>query len=274
MENIPGENSDQPTSEVKLHPAKAEHFRTLNEDTFFLQPDIRELFIENVDDGDDIQIGRNELFNNDIYLRCDYSGFDQKLSELKVSKAALNKNFLKYDTFLDQAPGQNEGMRKILFACWVAARMAQGIMGSPNDRMNDRTAHFMDNSIHIGNNLLTPLSQLKGKAACSEFACLAHYILRKFGIHSNVIVGAYSVDEDDKSVAHAYLVLEDGKIVYDPTHTSNQEKCWPLKAYSAEKPLTLENLKALPVKRIDEYETRGGKIRCTGLITKEERYYG
>jgi len=101
---------------------------------------------------------------------------------------------------------------------------------------------------------------------------MAHHILEKLGIQSSVVVGAFSENPKDQLAdRHTFLVLEGGKYVFEPTHTTQQECSWPPKVFTPETPLTVDSLRDMET---DESKPFGRKITCKDLITNEERIYG
>ncbi|MBU4299480.1 hypothetical protein KJ636_05575, partial [Patescibacteria group bacterium] len=70
---------------------------------------------------------------------------------------------------------------------------------------------------------------------------------------------------------HTFLVLKNGKYVFDPTHSAQQKDSWPPKVFIPETPLNVNSLRDMET---DDSKPFGRKITCTDLLTKEKRIYG
>lgn len=226
-----------------------------------------EFIIEEVKEGDDVLVGKG-LVDGNYYLRCDFSSFEEKLKVVTIEK--LEEFFIQAKKFEEQAPNLDENTRRLLHSCWRVARITKNMLGDLGSEFA-RNNSFNRFKVEGERFCIKPLSQCKGEAVCSEYTLMAHHILKKLGIESSIVVGAFSADPNDQLAdRHTFLVLEDGKLVFDPTHTATEKDCWPPKVFVPEKPLTLENLQDMSV----EGESFGHKIKCTDLLTKDIRIYG
>ncbi len=230
-----------------------------------------EFYIPHVVDGQDVLVGRG-LSDGDLYLRCDYSAFAETLSRFTPEK--LDKHFVAVGRFEQQAPELDEDTRKLLNACWGAARVTRNILGDVGSEINRNQSfdEYKGKTADGKKVCVKPLSRSHGTAVCSEYALMAHHILEKLGIQSSIVIGAFSKDpKDSLSDRHTFLVLEGGKYVFDPTHTAQQKDSWPPRVFVCEVPLTVESLRDMET---DDSKPFGRKIICKDLLTKEEVRYG
>lgn len=233
-----------------------------------LTPYDEEFFIENIKEGDDVLVGKG-FADGAYYLRCDFSSFEEKLADVTVER--LEEKFNQAKKLEEQAPDLDEKTRRLINACWRVTRITKNLLGDPGSEVvrNDSFSRFKVEGERLS---IKPLSQCKGEAVCSEYSFLAHHILKKLGVESSLIVGAFSADTNNLLTnRHTFLVLEGGQLVYDPTHSATEKDCWPPKVFTSEKPLTVENLEDMST---DEKGSFGHKIKCTDLLTKEVRIYG
>ena len=230
-----------------------------------------EFYIPKVLDGQDVLIGHN-LAHGQLYLRCDYASFAQRLKDITPEK--LGELFDRDGKLEGQAPALTEDIRKLVHACWRAGRITRKMLGDTasehrrSESFNDYAAKAKD-----GRNIcLKPLSECRGTSVCSEYALLAHHILDKLGIGSSIIVGAFADSPQDPLAGrHTYLVLRDGEYVFDPTQSAKQEDSWPPKVFLPEVPLTIKALKDLGT---EEDKPFGRKIICKDLLTATKNVYG
>ncbi len=260
MGKIQGNNPEQEKI-IKLNPVKKEA----------LTPYDEEFFIPHIAGGQDVLVGRG-LADGDFYLRCDFSAFAKKLKGITSEK--LEELFTAAGKLEQQAPDLDENTRRLLNACWRVARIVRNILGDVGSVFK-RNQSFSEHQTRTADGkkvCVKPLSKSQGLAVCSEYALMAHHVLKKLGVQSSIIVGAFSEDPKDPLAGrHTFLVLEGGKYVFDPTHTAQQKDSWPPKVFSPKVPLTVESLRDMET---DDSKPFGRKITCTDLLTKEERVYG
>ena len=246
---------------IELYPATKEALTAFNE----------EFFIPHVEDGQDVLIGRG-LLDGDFYLRCDFSTFAKKL--VSVTPEKLEELFTSASKLEQQAPDLDENTRRLLNICWRVARVSRNMLGDVGPAF-DRMKSFSDyqaKTVDGKKVCVKPLSECHGLAVCSEYALMAHHILERLGVQSSIVVGAFSDDpKDELAERHTFLVLENGKYVFDPTHTAQQKDSWPPKVFMPEVPLTVESLRDMEV---DDSKSFGRKIICRDVLTKKERVYG
>lgn len=258
MEKEPYQEIEQKKKEIVLHPVEEKPLTPYNE----------EFLIDQVNEGEDVLIGWGGGVGK-FYLRCDFSSFAEILKV--VTPENLDKFFDQVNKLTDQAPDLDEETRKLLHTCWRATRITKNMLGPVGSEFarNDSFSKF---KVEGENFSVKPLSQCKGEAVCSEYALMAQHVLGKLGIKSSVVVGAFS-DNPENPLAdrHTFVVLDDGKMVFDPTHSASGKECWPPQVFIPEKPLTLEKLQNMST---DEKEEFGHKMRCTNLLTKEVKVYG
>ncbi|MEI6327383.1 MAG: hypothetical protein WCO78_04695 [Candidatus Roizmanbacteria bacterium] len=226
-----------------------------------------EFIINNVKEGDDILVGGG-LADGAYLLRSDYSSFEERLKVVTPEKLA--DYFGQAKNLMEQAPDLDEDTRRLLHTCWRVTRITKNMLGplaSEFARNNSFSRYKAEGEKYC----IKPLSRCMNEAVCSEYALMAHHILNKLGIKSSIIVGAFSANPNDHlSDRHTFLVLEDGKYVFDPTHTALGTDCWPPKVFLPDRPLTLENLEDMSV----DGNEFGHKMVCTDFLTKEIRKYG
>jgi len=260
MGEIPVCNPDQEKT-IELHPVTKEALTAYDE----------EFFIPHVEDDQDVLVGRG-LSDGDFYLRCDFSAFAEKLKGITPEK--LEELFVAAGKLEQQSPDLDEDTRRMLNTCWRTARVAKSMLGDVGSE-SQRNQSFSDYPSKTADGkkvCVKPLSECRGEAVCSEYSLMAHHVLEKLGIQSSIVVGAFSDDPKDHLAGrHTFLVLENGRYVFDPTHTAQQEQSWPPKVLSPETPLTIESLKNMST---DDSQPFGRKITCIDLITKEEKVYG
>jgi hypothetical protein len=229
-----------------------------------------EFFIRKINDGEDVLVGEG-FTQGRFWIRCDWKSFESDLA--KVTPQRLDELFKETNGMQEQAPGQDDGTRVIMHACWRSTQKAQqilGAVGSENKR-NDSFDSFSNNAKPKAD-CVKPLSKCKDEAVCSEYALLVHHILEKAGVPSSVVIGATLSDpKKELGDRHTFLVLDEGRLVYDPTYSASQAKCWPPKLFKAEAPLTTESLTDMSTSGDGAF---GKKIKCTDLMTNEVRYYG
>ncbi|HOX97528.1 MAG TPA: hypothetical protein PL066_04235 [bacterium] len=230
-----------------------------------------EFFISEVLDGQDIRVGAGAK-DGSYYLRCNFSFFADKLK--KVTSEELDSRFVNDGKFEKQFPEMPEFERKLLYTCWMVSKIVQNMLGdvANDDARNNSFARYHGQTESGKNVCVKPLSECRGESVCSEYALMSYHILKKLGVQSAVVVGAFN-DNINKGIAdrHTFLVLDNGKYVFDPTHTVGQELCWPPKVFAAESPLTAETLKDTSKNLDDPF---GVKIVCTDLVTKDQKLYG
>ena len=230
-----------------------------------------EFFIPHIEEGQDILVGRG-LVDGDFYLRCDFSAFAEKLKEVTSEK--LEKIFAADGKLKQQAPDLDEETRRLLNTCWRTARITRNMLGDVGSGFQ-RNQSFSEYSTKTADGkkfCIKPLSKTHGQAVCSEYVLMAHHILKKLGIQSSIIIGAFSENpKDELADRHTFLVLEGGQYVFDPTHTAQQKNSWPPKVFAPETPLTVDLLRDMET---DDSKPFGKKITCKNLLTKEDRIYG
>ncbi len=257
------QEAEQSKECVEVNPAKMEPLTAYNE----------EFLIKHVEEGQDVPIGVN-LGWGDFYIRCDFAAFTDNLKT--VTPERLEEKFVNNGKLAKQAPALDEDTRRLLHACWQTAMLVQKSLGDVGqDFVRDASFNRYSKETKSGKKVcIKPLSECKDKAVCAEYALLSQHILNKLGIPSSVIIGAFIEDPEELDTLanrHTYLVLKEGQLVYDPTHSALQEKCWPPKVFKAEKPMTIESLRDMST---DENEPFGRRFRCKDLLTKIERIYG
>ena len=260
MEKEPPQGIEQKKKEVILRPVKENPLTAYNE----------EFLIDQVNEGEDVLVGWGGG-EGKFYLRCDFSSFAEILKV--VTPENLDKFFNEAGKLIDKLPDLDEETRKLLHTCWRATRITKKMLGPVASEFvrNNSFGKFKQGEERI---CVKPLSQCRGEAVCSEYALTAQHILQKLGIKSSVVIGAFSNNpENALADRHTFLVLDDGKVVFDPTHSASagDSDSWPPQVFVPEKPLTLENLQNMST---DEKEEFGHKMKCTNLITKEVKMYG
>jgi len=264
MGEIPGINPDAKKPK-ELRPAQAE----------MLTPFGDEFFIKNVEDGQDVKIGTGGSSGiRDMFVRCDFSSFKKTLDLVSTKK--FDELFNAVGELKKDAPELDDATRKLLHACWRVARMTRNLLGEVAEGKNmARQKSFVEHATTTtdGKNVsIRPLSESKGTSMCAEYALMSQQVLKRAGIESAVVVGTFSEDpEDPVTEAHTYLVVDNGKYVFDPTHSALQTNSWPPKVFLAETPLTLETLRNMEP---DPEKSFGKKINCTDLLSNEIRMYG
>lgn len=231
-----------------------------------LTPYQQEYFISDVKNGEDIHIGWN------YYIRADFSNFDEKLEY--VNSEALERLFEEVGELKKEAPNLDKETRRLLHACWRTTRITRHFLGDVSSaRMRNKS---FDKYEGINNKevkmCIKPLSECLNEAVCSEYCLLSHYILKKLGIKSSIVIGAFSEENKEPPASmHTYLVLENGEYVFDPTYTASQEESWPPKVFITEFPFTANSLKDMET---DPKKPFGKKAFCTDLLTNERKVYG
>lgn len=260
MLEVPEYNPEQERI-VELNPTKMETLTAYNE----------EFFIPRVEEGQDVLVGRG-LADGDFYIRCDFSAFAEKLKEITPEK--LEELFSAGGKLEKQTPDLDENTRRLLNSCWRTARITRNLLGDVGSEFQ-RNQSFSDYSTKTVDDkkvCVKPLSKSRGQAVCSEYVLMAHHVLEKLGIQSSIVIGAFSEDpKDPLADKHTFLVLENGRYVFDPTHTAQQKDSWPPKVFVPETLLTVDSLRDTET---DDSKPFGRKIKCKDLLTKEERLYG
>jgi len=234
---------------TEVHPAKVETLTPYNE----------EFFVEEIKEGEDVLVGGG-LGDGKYWLRCDWSAFGTELDNLSPQR--LNDFFDRVGGLQEQAPQLGAETRKMLHACWRAAQKAQQVLGKPGLEFI-RNESFSQYSNHQKPaDCIKPLSASRGEAVCTEFALITHHVLDRLGIKSSVVIGAYKPNQAELPGRHTFLVLDSGKVVFDPTTTATQADCWPPKVFKAERPLTVNSLKDMSTE--GEF---GHKIKCSDILT-------
>lgn len=231
-----------------------------------------EFIVSHVDDGQDVKVGFG-LGDGKYYIKCDFSAFSEKLKTVTPEK--LESYFLAVGSLEKQAPELGEDIRRLINACWRSSKIARNMLGnvSSESERNNEFVKYQTKNMDNGKICVKSLSESYGKSVCSEYALMTHHILDKLGIKSSVVVGAFSEEDPKKSRAgrHTFLLLEDGKYVFDPTLSALQEECWPPSVLVPEIPLTTESLRDMS----DDWDKPlGNKIACTDLLTTEKSWYG
>lgn len=258
------ESSEQPapkieTPKTSINLAKSESLTPYNE----------EFIIPHVSDGESILIGRN-FYDGNLYLKADFSSFSEKLIHYTPEK--LEKYYQKSKGLMEKvAPNTDENTKRLLHACWRATRIARNLLGNvSSEHLRNSSFDEYKTTIDSKKACIKPLSQCQGESVCSEYSLLTHHVLEKLGIPSSIVIGAFSENLNiPESLAdrHTFLVLENGKYVFDPTHTANQEDSWPPIVLSPERPFTVESLKRLPSENNHHYV-------CNDILTGKKLIYG
>ena len=260
MGEIPGINQEH-RKPVEINPAKEEVLTAFND----------EFLIPKITDGQDVKVGGG-LSDGDFYIRCNFSDFDDKLKVVTPEK--LEELFVGDGKLEQSLPDFDEDTRRLLNICWRTARISKSMLsdvGSETKR-NDSFSEYKTKTANGKKVCVKPLSKCRGQAVCAEYSLMAQHILDKLGIQASVVVGAFAENPDDQLAGRpTYLVLESGKYVFDPTHSAQQEGGWPPKVFTPETPLTVESLRNMGT---DDTKPFGKKIKCTDLLTKENKIYG
>lgn len=238
-----------------------------------LTPYKEEFFIDHIEEGQVVAIGRGLDHARALCIQCDFSAFEETLKEVNPEK--LEERFVAVKKLLKELPGIDEQTRRLIHACWKATRLTRSLLGDISRLDHERIDNFSKYKAQTNEGAyvaVKPLSSCKDLAMCAEYALLTHHVLAKLGINSSVVIGAFS-DNPENVLAehHSYLVLEGGKYVFDPTHTATQKESWPPKFFTPETPLTLESLQNMET---GDFTSSGRKIVCTDVITQEEKVYG
>lgn len=247
-------------SKTTLNFAKSEPLTPYNE----------EFIISHVTDGEDILIGRS-FSNGNLYLNADFSNFSEKLKVVTPEK--LEEYYKQYKGLIEKvAPEIDEETQKLLHACWRATRIVRNLLGNVGSeyQRNESFDKYKSTTVDGKSACIKPLSHCHGESVCAEYSLLTHHVLELLNIPSSIVIGAFSEDLQNKdSIAdrHTFLVLENGKYIFDPTHTAQQKESWPPKVFSPEKPFTAESLKRLPKENNHHYV-------CTDLLSGEKLIYG
>jgi len=225
-----------------------------------------EFYYPAIEAGQDVSIGIGAFLGDEFFIHCDFEEFEEKLRS--VNPEMLEKKFQEVGELLEQLPHLDREERRFIHACWRAARIARNLLGevfnSERERVQAYVAAVQKSSLGrpVG---VRKLSDTRGKAMCAEISVLTHHVLGKAGLSSAVVIGAVSDHQEDTNGAHAYLVMNDGKRVFDPTVSNQRKDSWPPAILDAEKPMTVENLR---------YEEDGNLIDCTDIITGQKRRCG
>lgn len=238
-----------------------------------LTPYDEEFYIPHVADGQDVRVGTAFTVTGEIfYLHCDFVAFASKLKDVTPQK--LDEMFVADGKLESQFPDLDEDARRLLYTCWRTARIVRNLLGdvtSDDARYMSFDAYKQESNTGI-KECIKPLSECRGTAVCSEYALLAHAVLRKLGLASAVVVGAYESSADGVLTGrHTYLVLQDGAVMFDPTHTAQQPDSWPPKVFIPSEPLTVQTLRNMST---GDDEPFGHKIQCTDIVTKQVAQYG
>lgn len=255
----PKEPTDPRAAKLNLAPAEP------------LTPYDEEFMIPSVVDGQDVRVG-SSLTGEKYYLHCDFEAFADKLKD--ITPAKLNEMFVADGKLETQFPDLDEASRQQLYVCWRTARIVRNLLGDvASDQARNMSFDAYKQVSQAGQKIcVKPLSKCVGESVCSEYALLAHEVLRRLGVESSIVVGAYASSADDVIAdRHTCLVLRDGAVVFDPTHTAQQTNSWPPKVFTASEPLTLQNLRNMST--IDD-EPFGRKITCQDIVTKQVVQYG
>jgi hypothetical protein len=225
-----------------------------------------EFYIHGIKAGQDVPIG-GTLKGECFWIRCDWDAFSEDLA--KITPDSLLDGFDKFGELEEQLPNLEREIRLALFACWQASKKAIELLGKPPEDPTQRNNSFGELNGRQGDRI-KPLSTSKGMAVCSEYSLLVHHILDKAGISAAVVVGA-QMEHPDFQLAdrHTYVSLEEQGLVFDPVYSATQEQGWPPKVFRPE-----ESFTAASIKNMATEGQFGKKIKCTDLVTGEERYYG
>ena len=236
-----------------------------------LTPYEQEYFIPEIKEGEDIHVGQDWVLGK-LYLKADFSNFEEKLSYVNAQE--LESQFEKVGKLEKELPHLDEDTRRFIHTCWRAARITRHLLGEPSSETLRNNSfekyHAKDeNGVKI---CVKPLSETVNQAVCAEYCLLSHYILKKLGIESSIVVGAFSEESENPTFfMHTYLVLNKGEYVFDPTHTASQKGSWPPKIFRTEFFLTADSLKNMET---DPEKPFGKKAFCTNILTKEKKVYG
>lgn len=233
-----------------------------------------EFMIQRIDDGQDILVGGG-LADGNYFIQCDYASFAALLDQKNVDITKLEEMFAQVGKLEKELPQFDEQTRKLIHACWRASRIVKNILGEVGSetKRNNSFSRFQTRDGNTGRKICQkPLSTCRNEAVCSEYTLLTHYILRRFGYDSTVIVGAFTDDPDNNLAGrHTFLTVENGNLIFDPTHSAQQQDNWPPKISKPDNAFTPETLRDMST---DENTQFGKKIRCTDLITGQVTLYG
>lgn len=236
-----------------------------------LTPYGEEFIIPSVNNGQDVWVGR-AFTGEEYYLHCDYETFESKLQDVTPSK--LNEMFVADGKLESQFPELDEDTRKLLYICWRTSRIVRNLLGNvASDHARNMSFDAYRQVSKTGQKeSIKPLSKCEDESVCSEYALLAHEVLRRMGVDSAIVVGAYDgSDEGNMAGRHTYLVLQEGQRVFDPTQTTQQTDIWPPRVFIPIEPLTLQTLRNMSTA---EDEPNGHKIVCQDIVTKQKVLYG
>lgn len=240
-----------------------------------LTPYNEEFFIPKVEEGQDIRVGWGAS-HGQLFIRSDFSFFEKQFE--RISPERFEELFNQVGKLETQQPKLDENQRKLFYSCFLVTRTAKRLLGeiSPDPFIRNQSFDEYAAKTFDGKKVcIKPLSECKGQAFCAEYALIVQHLLKKLGIQSSIIIGAFLENPDDLGKtfadAHTYLVLENGKYVFDPTHTAQQQEIWPPKIFLPEVPFTEESLKDM---NTDPNKPFGEKFVCTDILTKEKRIYG
>lgn len=251
----------EPKRPTEINPAVVEVLTAFND----------EFIIPKIGDGQDVKVG-GSLSDGDFYLRCDFSDFDEKLKVVTPEK--LEELFVTAGKLEKKIPNLDENTRRMLNICWRTARIAKSMLGDigSETKRNNSFSEYKSKTKEGKKVCVKPLSKCRGQAVCAEYSLMAQHILEKLGIEASVVVGAFAENPNDRLAGrHTFLVLEDSNYVFDPTHTAQQNGGWPPKVFVPETPLTVDSLRNMSA---DDTKPFGKKIKCTDLLTKDDRIYG
>lgn len=231
-----------------------------------LDTDGAEFYYPAIEASQDVSIGVGAFLGEEFFIHCDFEAFEEKLHS--VNPEMLEAKFREVGELFEQLPHLDREERQFVHACWRAARIARNLLGevftSESARVQAYVAAVKKGSLGrpVG---VRKLSDTRGQAMCAEISVLTHHVLSKVGLSSAVVIGAVSDHPEATNGAHAYLVMNNGKRVFDPTVSNQRKDSWPPAILDAERPLTVESL---------QYEEDGKLIDCTDIITGQKRSYG
>ncbi len=237
---------------ITLRPAQHERLDPYGDEYFF--PEIK--------DGEDFVMSAGSAL-----LECDFSAFDDKLKTVTPEK--LEEMFQHVGELEKELPELDLETRRLVHACWRGARIARKMLGEVYTDSFNRKKRYLENKVVVDGRAVSKrkLSGTVGEAMCAEFAALSHDILRRVGVDSSVYGAAVSSHPDSENNAHAFVSLQGGKRIFDPTVSNTREHSWPPAILDAEEALTVEKL------RWREGED-GKMIECTDIVTGDKRLYG
>ena len=233
-----------------------------------LTPYNEEFYIQRVNDGDLVFAGKSHTSPLTYFAECDFQSFDSLLS--RITPGITEELFTGQEKFADVLPGQTDDFRRTVHACWRAARAAKHILKNPTMK-NAAAVGAGDENYRVPGEkyCAKPLSASVGDATCLDYALVAHRALEKMGKPSAVVIGARADPVTRSIEEHTFLVLDSGNLVFDPTLTVHQDKCWPPWVLEPESPLTVDTLQNLAADG-----SFGHKISCTDIFSGATLLYG